>query len=819
TSKKQLWQTRIKSGSSGAVRCLRRRIPILTWLVSNPGYNWKAHLTQDLFAGVTISAVIMPQSMAYAMLASLPPVHGLYTSLAPTVLYTVFGTSRHMSTGTFAITSLLLGQFAHKILSEQGYSDDISPDGEYQRRYLPICLMLTFLVGVIQILLSMARLGRWTSKHLLPIALVSGFNTASAFHIGTHQLKHLLGMKPPREGGIFSMIKTWVWIIQHFWSDTAWPTLAMGLAAMALMYILQRIEYRRRSHSGQIVRPSITATSPHPSAALTTFPCFARTISSPCISNTTQSAYPSLTPSPVARSTCQRGVGVHGTSMKRPAEQCKRSIVPKAVSDQALLTPQDVALENAEFIIDSDSSPYWSPVLSPRRSLEQPGILDLQTSTSQTSTEPARPVIITSVGFSSPHLHNPVSPGTAGLTNTGAFGHRQERTRSQRIPSTPRTYRYKSFRSPATSTRSKRRMLEESEDEQEPLLDNAHISNGSYSRRGSACTVSPVSEAEECYSGSDSMVYAGYGCESPALGTCSHAPESEEAQHAGRCRDLLSRLVPTVHFPIPDIFICVIIFTVVTVVFDLDRRYQIEVIGFIPTGLPTMTWPLTMIDPWSAYDWIPLIWPGILMAMVVYVISLSVAKHFGREYGYEIDADQEMLALGVGSLVGSCFGGYVGTGSLTRSAILAQLGAKTPLASLVGAFMVLMSLLWLTVLFERIPDTILAAIVLVALKALLAHTIEAKRLWRVGRRKEALIWWITFTSVILFSIEVGLAVGMATVVLFKVYKNGSRWKRTLARSMKQSATYQRIMLLLGLQSPLFTTSGRGLYTGDDEDDY
>ncbi|KAF8940645.1 hypothetical protein BGZ58_005381 [Dissophora ornata] len=226
-----------------------------------------------------------------------------------------------------------------------------------------------------------------------------------------------------------------------------------------------------------------------------------------------------------------------------------------------------------------------------------------------------------------------------------------------------------------------------------------------------------------------------------------------------------------------------------------------------------------MIDNWSAHDWLSLIWPSILMAVVVYVMSLSVAKHFGREYGYEVDADQEMLALGVGSLVGSCFGGYACTGSLTRSAILAQLGAKTPLASLVGASMVLMSLLWFTVLFERIPNTILAAIVLVALKSLMVHTFEAKRLWRVGRRKEALIWWVTFISVIVFSIEIGLAVGMATVVALKLYKYGSRWKKSLTRRVKQSATYQRVMLMLGLQSPLFTTAGRGLYMGDDEDDY
>ncbi|KAF9577553.1 hypothetical protein BGW38_007158, partial [Lunasporangiospora selenospora] len=171
--------------------------------------------------------------MAYAMLASLPAVHGLYTSLVPTILYSILGTSRHMSTGTFAITSLLLGQLAHQILADQGYGGS-TPDEDYHRRYQPLCLVLTMVVGLIQIVLSMARLGRWTSRHLLPVALVSGFNTASAFHIGTHQLKHLLGMSPARESGAFGMIKTWIWIVQHFGEEVNLPSLFMGLAAMAL---------------------------------------------------------------------------------------------------------------------------------------------------------------------------------------------------------------------------------------------------------------------------------------------------------------------------------------------------------------------------------------------------------------------------------------------------------------------------------------------------------------------------------------------------------------------------------------------------------
>ncbi|KAF9085417.1 hypothetical protein BGX23_009680 [Mortierella sp. AD031] len=777
----------------------------------------------------TISAVIIPQSMAYAMLANLPAVHGLYTSLVPTALYAVFGTSKHMSTGTFAITSLLLGQFAHKVLSDQGYIDDLLPEGEYQRRYLPTCLMLTAVVGGVQILLSMARLGRWTSRHLLPIALVSGFNTASAFHIGTHQLKLWLGMKPPREGGVFGMIRTWIWIVQHFWQDTVWPSLAMGLGAMIFMYILQRIEYRRRKSNLDLV-PLYSSPAPSVSLSSPSFPghSSALSYSTPNSASYSQPSRPNSDGSTQStdRPNSQRLPRIPSNA-RRPGQRRGSVIVPRAVSDQALLTAQDVALQTPCCEYDS-SSPGSSPNFRPNSNNEQPSLPALKLPTpfsppgSRTAVDSARPVLIMPTGPTSPQMPSPTSPRVAGLTNTGAVGHRQDRGSRAHKPS-PKVRRYKTFRSttptPPTSRsiqhqpqahlqrhhhqqqQQQRASMDLMADEREPLF--SVISGGA----GTA------SEAEEGYTSSSA---SSTRYPRPQRGYPEPLPELQRTEST---RSLWRLCIPQVHLPIPDIFICVVVFTVATVVFNLDKEYGIEVIGMIPTGLPTMAWPGSYIDAWSTEDWIPLLWPGTLMAMVGYVMSLSVAKHFGREYCYEIDADQEMLALGVSSLVGSCFGGYVCTGNLTRSAILAQLGAKTLLASLVGAFMVLMSLLWFTVLFERIPNTVLAAIVLVALKSLFAHTIEIKRLWRVGRRKEALIWWTTFISVIVFSIEIGLAVGVSLVVILKLYKHGKKWKRVAGRYIKHSATYQRIMLMLGLHSPLFTTAGHGLYNNDDDEDY
>ncbi|KAF9427789.1 hypothetical protein BGZ94_004144 [Podila epigama] len=853
---------------------IRKRLPILTWLISNPGYSWRDDLAEDLFAGATISAVVIPQSMAYAMLASLPPVYGLYTSLVPTIMYAILGTSKHMSTGAFAITSLLLGQFAHKILSDQGYSESSASD-EYRRRYIPLCLVLTFLVGCIQIFLSMVRLGRWASRHLLPAALVSGFNTASAFHIGTHQLKHWLGVKPPRESGIFSMFRTWAWLTEHFWSETSWPTLAMGLAGILLMYILQRLEYRRRSNAADIdvISPSFTSALSSTAISSTWTPAtHDDRLISPPVTPTFLQHHPKSQPH--SRSTSQTCV-IHLRDAPIPSNvpqqqqqqqqlqiQRRNSLVQTAVSDQALLTVQDVMFGDYDDDQDCDScgssySPYEG-------SLHNDAHASLSSLALPTSTNSSSRALI-SPSFQAPRQSRrggPVSnskyhPSTTGLTNTGAIGHQQPTSphpsqgKRSSSSSSQRAHRYSSFRSPTlTQARYLGAYDSDSLDEQEPLLHHPYQQHQQQQKQPLQKSQShprqklPKRFGHSAHSSRRASVstlhnHSGDDCGGTG-GYCSTASNrsnrnsDRRTQYEGnrplceqnqglpapdtRTRWWIPSMVsiPKMHIPIPDIFICVVLFTLATVLFELDTKYGIEVIGTIPTGLPTAAWPPQLVSTWTKQELTPLIWPSILMAIVVYVMSLSVAKHFGRAFGYEVDPDQEMLAIGVGSLVGSCFGGYVCTGNLTRSAILAQLNVKTPLASLVGAVVVLMTLLWFTFLFEQVPTTILAAIVLVALKSLMSHTFEARKLWRVGRRKEALIWWVTFISVIVFSIEIGLAVGMVIVVLLKLYKNGAQWKKRISRSIMQSVLYQRLMLMLGLQSPLFTT-GSGLNTGDDDD--
>uniref|UniRef100_A0AC34R072 SLC26A/SulP transporter domain-containing protein n=1 Tax=Panagrolaimus sp. JU765 TaxID=591449 RepID=A0AC34R072_9BILA len=89
--------------------------PILRWL---PKYDWKRNLTYDFLGGLTVGVMHVPQSIAYALLAKVPPVVGLYTSLFPALLYMLFGTSMHNSIGSFAVVSLMAGKSVTKLCHE-----------------------------------------------------------------------------------------------------------------------------------------------------------------------------------------------------------------------------------------------------------------------------------------------------------------------------------------------------------------------------------------------------------------------------------------------------------------------------------------------------------------------------------------------------------------------------------------------------------------------------------------------------------------------------------------------------------------------------
>ena len=194
---------------------LKRTVPAFEWLL---GYR-RDDLKGDLSAGLIVAIMLIPQGMAYAMLAGLPPVMGLYASTVPLLVYALFGSCRHLAVGPVAMVSLL-------VLA--GLSPLADPGSE---EYISLALLLSLMVGAIKLVLGIGRMG-FLVNFLSP-AVISGFTSAAAIVIGLSQLSHLLGI--PSTGG-----HSFLHLLQGIGSrigEVHFPTLAIGLAGVAVLLL------------------------------------------------------------------------------------------------------------------------------------------------------------------------------------------------------------------------------------------------------------------------------------------------------------------------------------------------------------------------------------------------------------------------------------------------------------------------------------------------------------------------------------------------------------------------------------------------------
>ena len=198
---------------------IRAFIPALQWL---PNYN-KEDLSGDLSAGIIVALMLIPQGMAYAMLAGLPPVIGLYTATIPLFVYALFGSSRQLAVGPVAMVSLL-------VLS--GVSNLAEPGTD---EYIAYVFLLSLMIGVIKLVLGLLRLG--VLVNFLSHAVISGFTSAAAIIIGLSQLNHLLGIELPRSENVFVLLSA----AARQLSAIHPLSLLIGLASIVVMAWLRRV--------------------------------------------------------------------------------------------------------------------------------------------------------------------------------------------------------------------------------------------------------------------------------------------------------------------------------------------------------------------------------------------------------------------------------------------------------------------------------------------------------------------------------------------------------------------------------------------------
>lgn len=193
-------------------------IPITSWIKN---YD-KTHLRGDVVAGLTVGVMLIPQGMAYAMIAGLPPIYGLYASTLPLIIYALLGTSRQLAVGPVAMVSLLTAAGIGAI-AEGG-----------TEVYIGLAITLAFFVGMIQFLLGAFRLGFLVNFLSHPV--ISGFTSAAALIIGLSQLKHLLGVNIERSHHVHEIL---IQAVEQF-GQINWYTFAIGIGGIVLIKGVKR---------------------------------------------------------------------------------------------------------------------------------------------------------------------------------------------------------------------------------------------------------------------------------------------------------------------------------------------------------------------------------------------------------------------------------------------------------------------------------------------------------------------------------------------------------------------------------------------------
>ncbi len=200
-----------------ALRPLARYLPILEW---GKTYNRDA-LTNDVVAAVIVTIMLIPQSLAYALLAGLPAEMGLYASILPLVAYAIFGTSRALAVGPVAVVSLMTAAAVGN-LALQGTAE-----------YAAAAIILAFLSGLILIVMGVFRLG--FLANFLSHPVVAGFITASGIIIAFSQLKHILGVSASGHN-LAELLHS---LIAHL-GQVNIPTLIIGVTSTAFLFWVRK---------------------------------------------------------------------------------------------------------------------------------------------------------------------------------------------------------------------------------------------------------------------------------------------------------------------------------------------------------------------------------------------------------------------------------------------------------------------------------------------------------------------------------------------------------------------------------------------------
>jgi SulP family sulfate permease len=240
----------------------------------------------------------------------------------------------------------------------------------------------------------------------------------------------------------------------------------------------------------------------------------------------------------------------------------------------------------------------------------------------------------------------------------------------------------------------------------------------------------------------------------------------------------------------------IVVTTLIVWFFDLAER-GVQVVGDVPKGLPPLTMPSFSIDMWSN-----LIGAAVLISVIGFVESVSVAQTLAAKKRQRIDPDQELIGLGAANLGASFTGGFPVTGGFSRSVVNYDAGADTPAAGAYTAIGLVGASLFLTPLIFHLPKATLAATIIVAVLSLVDFSI-LKKTWRHSKADFAAVA-ATMTITLLMGVELGVTAGVVVSILIHLYKT-SRPHMAIVGQVPNTEHYRNVLRNNVLTDPTILT--------------
>ncbi|XP_033825901.1 solute carrier family 26 member 6 [Periophthalmus magnuspinnatus] len=215
-------------------------VPVVSWL---PRYPVRENALGDLISGISVGIMQLPQGMAYALLASVPAVYGLYSSFYPVLIYFFFGTSKHISVGTYAVMSVMIGGVTERLAPDSNFLENVTGEAIINTTLrdaerIKVAAAVTFMSGIFQVLLGLVQFGFVVTYLSEP--LVRGYTTGAAIHVIVSQLKYTFGINPTRFSGPLALIYT-VLEIGSLLPETNLGTLVVSAVSIVCLILAKEL--------------------------------------------------------------------------------------------------------------------------------------------------------------------------------------------------------------------------------------------------------------------------------------------------------------------------------------------------------------------------------------------------------------------------------------------------------------------------------------------------------------------------------------------------------------------------------------------------